>query len=107
MVRLTLHILSFHISRSRSNDTFYLSIFIALSQRNDEAANVLEKFGADRSEDLRKLIEMEIKEEEMRNSTVNGGKLETHVENKLDLSSSDRDAEHIDALLMKAVKSFR
>ncbi len=51
---------------------------------------------------------MEIKEEDTKNSTVNnGGRLETHVENKLDFSSSDRDAEHIDALLMKAAKSFR
>lgn len=80
-------------------------MYHALSLRNDEVANVLEKFGADRSDDLRKLIAQEIEAEDLKQSN---GRLETHVENSslaLDLSSSGKD-ENIDALLMQAASKF-
>jgi len=39
----------------------------ALCQRNDETANLLEKYGADRCEDLKRVIEKEIREQENTN----------------------------------------
>mmetsp|Transcript_5429 Transcript_5429/g.13589 ORF Transcript_5429/g.13589 Transcript_5429/m.13589 type:complete len:737 (-) Transcript_5429:63-2273(-) len=83
-------------------------MYHALSLRNDEVANVLENFGADRSDDLRKLIAQEIQAEELKNACVKheSSRLETHVENKLDLESSER-SENIDALLMQAANQFK
>lgn len=49
--------------------------------RNDEVANVLEKFGADRSDDLRKLIGEEIALEEMKQAdAVENGPGDPHFE---------------------------
>jgi len=80
-------------------------MYHALSLRNDDVANVLEKFGADRSDDLRKLIAYEIEAEE---SKELNGRLETHIEDSsqaVDMSGSSRE-ENIDDLLMQAVSKF-
>ena len=73
---------------------------------NDDVANILEQFGADRSDDLRKLIAHEIQAEESKAASAsheqsNGRMLETHIED------SDRSGENIDALLMQAASSFK
>mmetsp|Transcript_56541 Transcript_56541/g.120084 ORF Transcript_56541/g.120084 Transcript_56541/m.120084 type:complete len:732 (+) Transcript_56541:26-2221(+) len=78
-------------------------MYHALSLRNDEVANVLEKFGADRSDDLRKVIAREIEAEELKHE--HGG-LKTHVENcALDRSGSVKE-ENIEELLMQAANQF-
>ena len=81
-----------------------LHCFTALKARNDEVANVLEKYGADRNDDLRKLIQCEIEEQQnMENNDAanedEGGRLETCAE-ALDNSHASED---IDDLLLKAV----
>mmetsp|Transcript_13097 Transcript_13097/g.24609 ORF Transcript_13097/g.24609 Transcript_13097/m.24609 type:complete len:293 (+) Transcript_13097:481-1359(+) len=43
------------------------AMYHALCQLNDETANVLEKYGADRCEDLKRVIEKEIREQENTN----------------------------------------
>lgn len=87
----------------------FYTTFIALSLRNDEVANVLEKFGADRSDDLRKLIAHEIQEEELKDapttSKMGSGRLETHIENNSLALDSSETSEDIDALLMQAANS--
>ena len=75
----------------------------ALKQRNDEVANVLEKFGADRNDDLRKLIQCEIEEQlNEDNGKDSGGRLETCAEIALDAS----EATDIDDLLLQAVNQL-
>ncbi|KAL7536227.1 hypothetical protein ACHAXR_007003 [Thalassiosira sp. AJA248-18] len=96
---------------SSDHNFFAFHIIKALSLRNDEVANVLENFGADRTDDLSRVIARDIERleaEELKKSSLvqtNGG-LETHVENNaLDLSCSERSGD-IDALLMEAVAKF-
>ena len=79
------------------------SYFKALKTRNDEAANVLEKYGADRTDDLRKLIQCEI-EEQQNGVDKEDGRLETCAET-LDNSEAASEAE-IDDLLLKAVNQL-
>lgn len=82
---------------------------VALSLRNDEVANCLECFGADRTDDLRKLIAHEIEAEELKQSASSRQRNEArHQGSKslaLDLSNSDR--EDLDDLVMRAASSFR
>merc|ERR1719203_2473337 len=89
-------------------------MYHALSLRNDEVANVLEKFGVeDRTDDLRKLVAHDIRAEELKNTSSKQAsfRLQTHLESSwlaLDASNSansERD-EDIDALLMQAVANF-
>ena len=82
--------------------TQLLHWFTALKTRNDEVANVLEKYGADRNDDLRKLIQCEIEEQQNVESVKEkeGGRLETCAESALDQSHASED---IDDLLLKAV----
>ena len=79
------------------------SYFKALKTRNDEVANVLEKYGADRTDDLRKLIQCEI-EEQQNGVDKEDGRLETCTET-LDNSEAASEAE-IDELLLKAVNQL-
>lgn len=92
-------------------------MYHALSLRSDDVANVLEKFGADRNDDLRKLIAHEIQAEELKNppSRQASGGLETHLENSsnllaFDMSSADEgeeeDIDTLDVLLMQAANKF-
>ena len=80
------------------------SYFKALKTRNDEAANVLEKYGADRTDDLRKLIQCEIEEQQQNDVDKEDGRLETCAET-LDNSEAASEAE-IDELLLKAVNQL-
>mmetsp|Transcript_37338 Transcript_37338/g.78759 ORF Transcript_37338/g.78759 Transcript_37338/m.78759 type:complete len:757 (-) Transcript_37338:187-2457(-) len=84
-------------------------MYHALSLRNDEIANVLEKFGADRNDDLRKLIAQEIEAEDLKQRTDT---LETHNErgeNSItsDVSISERSNEDINNLLAQAASQFK
>ena len=95
--------------------TIHVSLILrqceALIMRADAVADVLETFGADRNDDLKKLIAHEIHQEELKNSAAaghtNGGRLETHAENGLglDVSTSER-SENLDDLLAAAANKF-
>eukprot|EP00571_Detonula_confervacea_P009854 CAMPEP_0172301438 /NCGR_PEP_ID=MMETSP1058-20130122/3326_1 /TAXON_ID=83371 /ORGANISM="Detonula confervacea, Strain CCMP 353" /LENGTH=716 /DNA_ID=CAMNT_0013011551 /DNA_START=78 /DNA_END=2228 /DNA_ORIENTATION=+ len=83
-------------------------MYHALSLRNDEVANVLEKFGVvDRTDDLRKLVDREIQAEGLKNASLKqaSGRLQTYDESSSLALDSEGD-DDIDALLMEAATRF-
>lgn len=78
-----------------------------MSLRNDELANILEKFGADRNDDLRKLVADEIQAEEKKTEQA-ACRSESRRKSgdTLDTSGSAEREDEIDALLMAAVGKF-
>lgn len=83
----------------------------ALSQRNDEAANILEKYGADRTHDLKLVIENEIRqqEEETKNDNAgseNGTDETSRVLNSGWIGSCEEEDENIDDMLLQAVSKL-
>ena len=78
------------------------AMYHALRTRNDQVANVLEKFGADRNDDLKQVIDDEMAEQENEASTATTAKDEG-----VDTSNSDRSRESVtEALLMDAACKF-
>lgn len=91
----------------------------ALSQRNDEAANILEKYGADRCHDLKLVIENEIRQQEEETKNENAGSEngagtgiraftdETFpVSNSGRIGSCEEEDENIDDMLLQAVSKL-
>ncbi|KAL7491317.1 hypothetical protein ACHAWT_001365 [Skeletonema menzelii] len=77
------------------------AMYHALRERNDKVADVLEKYGADRNDDLRRVIidEMEEQESEASKSADNN-------DESVDLSYSDRSRDSVTEALMDAARRF-
>ena len=78
-------------------------MYHALRKRNDRIADVLEKYGADRNDDLRKVINDELEEQE--NKTNISGADATDGED-LDMSTSERSRDSMNEALMNAARTF-
>lgn len=78
-------------------------MYHALRKRNDEVADVLEKYGADRNDDLRRVIidEMEEQQSEASRSADDYDKDES-----IDMSCSDRSRDSVTEALMDAALRF-
>jgi len=92
----------------------FTPMYHALSQRNDKIADLLEGYGVDRSDDLRKLIQFEI---ELQDETVlaeekkQRSSMLSTVEDELSTgynfeSDDDDDGENLDELVLAAVSKF-
>lgn len=81
------------------------AMYHALRQRNDEVADILEKYGADRNDDLRRVIndEMQEQEDEARKAA---NKCDDLSEQSVDMSFSDRSRDSVTEALMDAVRRF-
>lgn len=98
--------------------TLISQLIKALCQRNDETANVLEKYGADRCEDLKRVIEKEIREQEKTNRDLLEKAVSESTYSGTHALTEDRDRalnesagsvtmveeEDIDELLLQAVR---
>jgi hypothetical protein len=81
------------------------AMYHALRKRNDKVADVLEKYGADRNEDLRRVIfdEMQEQENEASKSATNN---DESNDDDADMSCSDMSRDSVNAALMDAARRF-
>lgn len=77
------------------------AMYHALRERNDKVADVLEKYGADRNDDLRRVIIDEMEEQESEAS-----KFADNNDESVDLSYSDRSRDSVTEALMDAARRF-
>jgi len=81
-------------------------MYHALSRRNDKVADILEKYGADRNDDLKKLIAYEI---QLQDAVDSKGQNSVTVQQEnigFDFSEGDSDEENRDALVIAAANQF-
>jgi len=82
------------------------AMYHALRQRNDKVADILEKYGANRNDDLRQVITDEMQEQEAEASKSSANKYDDLSEDGIDMSCSDMSRDSVTELLMDAVRRF-
>jgi len=82
------------------------AMYHALRGRNDKVADVLEKHGADRNDDLRRVIIDEIQEQEDEASKSAANNDDQLSDDGVDMSCSDRSRDSVTEALMDAARRF-
>lgn len=82
------------------------AMYHALRQRNDEVADILEKYGADRNDDLRRVINDEMQEQEDEARRAAAKKYDDLSEDGVDMSFSDRSRDSVTEALTDAARRF-
>eukprot|EP00984_Skeletonema_dohrnii_P020980 scaffold10365_cov102-Skeletonema_dohrnii-CCMP3373.AAC.3 len=82
------------------------AMYHALRERNDKVADVLEKYGADRNDDLRRVIIDEIQEQEDEASKSAANNDDQLSDDGVDMSCSDRSRDSVTEALMDAARRF-